>query len=141
MAARLSLTDPRPVDDSRLCFIGSLGEPVTGEAFIGLVKERFGLKVVRSSAPVERVWRVATSCGAGASFAEAAFRAGADAFVTGDVSYHRFAVPRGRMILDIGHYESEADIVAKFVSVLRKNLPTFADCTATHKNNNQIYYY
>ena len=77
---------------------------------------------------------------AGASFAEAAFRAGADAFVTGDVSYHRFFVPEGRMIVDIGHYESEVEIVEKFVSVLQKKLPTFAVYTAKQKNNNPIYY-
>jgi putative NIF3 family GTP cyclohydrolase 1 type 2 len=84
---------------------------------------------------------VATSCGAGSSFAEAAFRAGADAFVTGDVSYHHFFVPEGRMILDIGHWESEVEIVEKFVSVLQKKMPTFAVYTTTLKNNNPIYYY
>ena len=73
--------------------------------------------------------------------AEAAFRAGADAFVTGDVSYHRFFVPEGRMIVDIGHYESEVEIVQKFVSVLRKKLPTFAICTTMRENNNPIYYF
>ena len=122
-------------------FIGLLPAPMRGADFCALVKERFALRVLRCSAPVDEVWRVATSCGSGSSFAEKAFRAGADAFVTADVSYHHFFVPEGRMILDIGHWESEVDIVAKFVSILRKKLPTFAVYTATQKNNNPIYYY
>lgn len=141
MAARLDLVDPEPLDESRLGFIGLLPAPMSGKDFCRYVKERFSLSVLRCSAPVAEVFRVATSCGAGSSFAEAAFRAGADAFVTGDVSYHHFFVPEGRMIVDIGHWESEVEIVSKFVSVLRKKLPTFAVYTAKTENNNPIYYY
>ena len=141
MAQRLGLVEPQPLDESGLGFIGLLPEPMEGSAFCRFVKERFQLHSLRCSAPISEVFRVATSCGAGSSFAEAAFRAGADAFVTGDVSYHHFFVPEGRMILDIGHWESEVEIVEKFVSILQKKLPTFAVYTATQKNNNPIYYY
>jgi len=141
MARRLGLVDMEALDESRLGFVGSLPEAVSGEAFCALVKERFSLKVLRCSAPVASVRRVATSCGSGSSFAAMAFDAGADAFVTGDVSYHHFFVPQGRMIVDIGHWESEVEIVSKFVSILRKKMPTFAVYTATSENNNPIYYY
>ena len=141
MAARLGLVEPEPLDEHQLAFIGLLPAPLSGAAFCDLVKERFSLKMLRCSAPVETVFRVATSCGSGSSFADAAFRAGADAFVTGDVSYHHFFVPQGRMIVDIGHWESEVEIVSKFVSVLREKMPTFAVYTATNENNNPIYYY
>ena len=141
MAERLGLVEPEPLDESGLGFIGLLPEPMEGNAFCHYVKERFSLRTLRCSAPIAKVFRVATSCGAGSSFAEAAFRAGADAFVTGDVSYHHFFVPEGRMILDIGHWESEVEIVEKFVSILQKKLPTFAVYTTTRKNNNPIYYY
>ena len=114
---------------------------MSGPDLCQLVKERFSLRVLRCSYHVETVWSVENSCGAGSSFAEKAFRSGAQAFVTGDVSYHHFLVPEGRMILDIGHWESEVEIVAKFVSVLRKKMPTFAVYTATQENNNPIYYY
>ena len=141
MAARLGLVEPEPLDEHSLGFIGVLPEPMSGEAFCAWVKERFALRVLRCSAPVAEVWRVATSCGSGSSFAETAFQRGAQAFVTGDVSYHHFFVPEGRMILDIGHWESEVEIVSKFVSVLRKKMPTFAVYTATQENTNPIYYY
>ena len=141
MAERLGLVEPEPLDDSGLGLIGLLPAPMSGEAFCAWVKERFALRVLRCSTPVEEVCRVATSCGAGSSFAEKAFQAGADAFVTGDVSYHHFFVPQGRMILDIGHWESEVEIVEKFVSVLQKKMPTFAVFTATQNHNNPIYYF
>ena len=72
----LNRCEPEPLDDSLLGFIGLLPEPMSGPAFCQLVKERFSLRVLRCSAPVETVWRVATSCGAGSSFAEKAFRLG-----------------------------------------------------------------
>ena len=141
MAARLGLADPRPLDESGLAWVGALPAPMSGEAFCQYVKERFALRTLRCSAPVGTVTVAATSCGAGSSFAEKAYAAGAEAFVTGDVSYHHFFVPEGCMILDIGHYESEIDIVAKFVSVLQKNLPTFAVYTTENKQNNPVYYF
>jgi hypothetical protein len=45
------------------------------------------------------------------------------------------------MILDIGHFESENDIVGKFVTLLQEKLPTFAVYTTTQGNNNPIYYF
>lgn len=141
MALRLGLENVTPLDESGLGYIGTLPAPIDGAAFCAWVKERFSLRVLRCSAPVATVRRVATSCGAGSGFAEQAFAAGADAFVTGDVSYHHFFVPEGRMILDIGHFESEQEIVSKFVSVLREKLPTFAVYTTTQENNNPIYYF
>jgi len=141
MAERLGLVETEALDERCLAMTGLLPIPMSGRDFCAYVKERFSLRTLRASAPVDSVLRVATSCGSGSSFAEAAFRAGADAFVTGDVSYHHFFVPEGRMILDIGHYESEEAIVSKFVSVLQKKMPTFAVYTAEQENNNPIYYY
>lgn len=141
MAARLGLVAPQPLDESGLAWIGVLPEPMGGEAFCAYVKERFGLKALRCSAPVAEVTLVGTSCGSGSSFADKAYEAGAQAFVTGDVSYHHFFVPEGRMIVDIGHYESEVEIVSKFVSILQNNLPTFAVYSTMNKQNNPVYHF
>ena len=52
--------------------------------------------------------------GAGLSFLPAALRAGADAYVTADVTYHRFFEALGTdgrpriALVDAGHYETEA---------------------------------
>ena len=46
--------------------------------------------------------------GAGSFLIGDAMRAGADVYLTGDLKYHDFQRPEGRMLLaDIGHYESE----------------------------------
>lgn len=141
MAGRLGLVEARPLDESGLAWIGLLPALMSGEAFVAYVKERFSLPTLRCSRPVGEVSLVGTSCGAGSSFADKAYEAGAEAFVTGDVSYHHFFVPEGRMIVDIGHYESEIDIVSKFVSILQKKLPTFAVCTTHGKQNNPVYHF
>ena len=73
MAERLGLVEPEPLDDSGLGWIGLLPAPMSGWEFCSMVKERFSLRSLRCSAPVEEVFRVATSCGAGSSFASQAF--------------------------------------------------------------------
>ena len=78
MAERLGLVEPAPLDETGLAQIGLLPAPMASEAFCRYVKERFGLRTLRCSAPVAEVFRVATSCGSGSSFAEQAFRAGAE---------------------------------------------------------------
>lgn len=140
MASRLELEDITPLDDSGLIFSGYLHAPLTGTDFCVYVKDKFGVKDLRASAPIKSVYKVATSCGSGSSFAALAEASGADAFVTGDISYHRFFTGRDFMVVDVGHYESEIEIVEKFVTVIKKKMPTFAVCTSTRKNN-PIYHY
>lgn len=140
MACRLELEDVAPLDESGLVLAGYLHAPLTGTDFCVYVKDRFGVKDIRSSSPVKSVYKVATSCGSGSSFAALAESCGADAFVTGDVSYHHFFTRKDFMVVDVGHYESEIDIVGKFAAVLKEKLPTFAVCTTTHRNN-PIYHY
>ena len=85
------------------------------------------LSVIRCSRPVrEPVRRIAVCGGAGADLIGEARRAGAQLYVTGDLSYHRFAVPEGFMVADIGHFEGEVEIVTILLNVLRKNFPNFA---------------
>jgi putative NIF3 family GTP cyclohydrolase 1 type 2 len=53
--------------------------------------------------------------------------AGADAYLTGDLKYHDFFEPDGRLLLgDIGHYESEHSAVDLLYSILTKKNYTFA---------------
>ncbi len=142
MASRLGLRDVQPLVESNLAQIGNLPKPVPQAGFIALVKRAFGLKVVRASASCKKeISRVGICGGSGSEFIPAARAAGADAFVTGDVSYHRFFVDRDFLVMDIGHYESEVAIVEKFLSLLKDNFPTFALHASTHQNNNPIQYY
>ena len=146
MAARLGLKDVRILDEdgegTGLGVVGNLPEPMTAQDALELVKERFALKVVKSSKPVGcKIERVAMCGGSGGSLIGAARAAGAQLYISGDISYHNFFTPEGFMIMDIGHYESEIEIVDILFSLIKKNFPTFAVRITQNINSNPIYYF
>lgn len=140
MASRIGLEDVELLDPDGLGVVGNLPDPMGGEEFVKFIKERFGLKALRCSAPVESVSRVAMCGGAGSSLIGMARQAGAEAYICGDVSYHNFFAENNFMVMDIGHFESEYDIVEKISSLLKEKLNTFA-VQITRNNNNPVYYY
>ena len=122
--------------------VGEWEEPITEQAFLGKLKEVFGSPAVRHTKPVGRaVKRVALCGGSGASLIGKALAAGADAFVTGDVKYHDFFLPEGRMLLaDIGHFESERYTPDLIQNHLARILPTFAT-RLSETGTNPIHFY
>ena len=129
MARRLELQDISVMEDEGgfgLGAVGTLPRPMTGEEAIAYVKDKFGLRNVRVSRPVERVEKVAMCGGAGASEIEAARSTGAQLYISGDISYHHFFTPDGFMVMDVGHFESEVDIVGILFKVISEKFPTFA---------------
>ena len=146
MAARLGLADVSVLDEdgdgTGLGVVGNLPEPMGAEDVIALVKERFALKMMRSSRPLgQKISRVAMCGGSGGSLIGAARRSGAQLYISGDISYHNFFTPEGFMIMDIGHYESEIEIVDILFSLLRKNFPTFAVRITQNIYSNPIFYF
>ncbi len=144
MARRLGLQDVEVLDPEApgvgLGVVGNLPSPVSGEAAVRLVKERFRVAVVRASLPVARVERVALCGGSGSSLIGRAREAGAQAYVSGDISYHHFFQPDGFMVMDIGHFESEVDIVDNLFTLVRKNFPNFA-VRRSSVLKNPVYYF
>ena len=146
MAARLGLVDVEVLDmdgeGTGLGAVGNFPEPMTADQAIALVKEKFALKSMKASKPVEgMISRVAMCGGSGGSLIGAARKAGAQLYISGDISYHNFFTPEGFMIMDIGHYESEIEIVEILFSLLRKKFPTFAVLITQNLNSNPIYYF
>lgn len=146
MAARLGLEDVVPLEDDGcghgLGAVGNLPAPITAEEAVALVKDRFRLKALRASRPVEgQISRVAVCGGSGGSLAGAAEASGAQLYLSGDISYHNFFTKKGFMIMDIGHYESEIEIVDILFSLIRKNFPTFAVRITQNIYSNPIFYY
>ena len=146
MARRLglqnvSILDGEP-DGSGLGVVGDLPEPLDAAAALALVKERFALRVIRASRPVNgKVRRVAMCGGSGSSLIDSARSAGAQLYISADISYHHFFTPEGFMIADIGHFESEVEITDILFSELRKNFPNFAVCIEPDiRNSNPINY-
>ena len=94
--------------------VGTLAQPLALDAFLAHTADALEADALRYTAPPEAtVSRVAVCGGSGMSFLPAALRAGADAYVTADVTYHRFFEPmdasgRPRLaLIDAGHYETE----------------------------------
>ena len=146
MAAKLGLCDVRILDEdgegTGLGVVGDLSQPLTADEAVALVKEKFGLKMLKASRPSDGlISRVAMCGGSGSSLIGAARRSGAQLYISGDISYHNFFTPEGFMIMDIGHYESEIEIVNILFSLIMKKFPTFAVRITQNINSNPIYYF
>ena len=146
MAAKLGLENVRILDEdgegTGLGVVGDLPEPLTAAEAVSLVKDRYALKAMRTSRPVEgRISRVAMCGGSGGSLIGAAMASGAQLYISGDISYHNFFTKDGFMIMDIGHYESEIEIVDILFSLLRKKFPTFAVRITQNLYSNPIFYF
>jgi dinuclear metal center YbgI/SA1388 family protein len=145
MARRLSLKNVEIMEKGEhgegLGVVGTLPEPMKSEEFIAFVRKSFSLKCVRVSKPTEKwISKVALCGGAGRSLIKNAVASGADVYITGDISYHDFLTDNDFMIMDIGHFESEIDIVKTIFDILKEKIPNFA-VQIEKKNNNLVYYY
>ena len=146
MAAKLGLVNVTVLDEygegTGLGAVGDLPQPMTAEQAVRLVKEKFSLKAMKTSRPSEgMISRVAMCGGSGGSLIKAAQKAGAQLYISGDISYHNFFTSDDFMIMDIGHYESEIEIVDILFSLIKKNFPTFAVRITQNINSNPIYYF
>jgi dinuclear metal center YbgI/SA1388 family protein len=108
--------------------IGTLSAPLTGFLLLDHLKKTFGTPVIRYSGdPGLPVSRVAVCGGSGAGLINAAARAGAGAFITGDIKYHSFTeAPSSMLVADIGHYESEKFSLTVLYDLIIKKFPKFA---------------
>ena len=61
--------------------------------------------------------KIAFCAGSGSEFIEEAHKAGADAFVTGDLKFHS-ALESPIVVFDIGHFESEILVLSVFERLL-----------------------
>ena len=147
MATRLDLSDieilEKDADGNGLGCIGNLPEPMDGNQAVRYVAGKYGLSLIKCSKPLETpIRRVAVLGGSGASEIQAAQDAGAQLYITADVSYHNFFTPEGFMIMDIGHFESEVEIVGILLTQIRKNFPNFASyLSAALDRSNPVHYF
>lgn len=72
---------------------------------------------------LKKIEKVAIVCGSGTSFLENAISSGASAFITADITYHKFHEANGRiMLIDPGHYEMEQFVPEGISALLKKQL-------------------
>ena len=96
--------------------VGRLAEPLAPQEFAAHVSDALGfpVRLVSDPAPGVPVERVAVLGGSGGSFIGQAAASGADAYVTGDLSYHDalLAESLGLVALDAGHAATELPSLA-----------------------------
>lgn len=104
----------QPYRDAGIGTIGTLPTPEVLSRFLSRVSDRLKTPALRYVGDeLTRVRTVAVCGGSGSEFTRTAIRAGADAFVTADITYHRYfdalgtdGMPRIALV-DAGHYETE----------------------------------
>jgi dinuclear metal center YbgI/SA1388 family protein len=104
--------------------IGRIGRVPDGESLLELsvraVAVLAGPPVRLAGDPDAPIARLAVVPGSGGAFLEAAREAGADGFLSGDLSHHRVraALDAGLSVLDVGHAASERPGLARLFSFL-----------------------
>jgi dinuclear metal center YbgI/SA1388 family protein len=105
--------------------IGTLETPILGIEFIQRVESVLDCRSLRFAGNPDSmtIKTVAVCGGSGASLINKAFKSGADAYVTADIKYHEFFIPEGKLLIDAGHYETEAPIIKKLAVELQQAFP------------------
>jgi len=107
--ARLKLTADGRFGDQDLGFIGAPAQPLTLAALSALLQFRLGRAAVVVEGDGRPLRRIAWCTGGAQGFFEAAIAAGADAYITGEISEPQahYARETGVAFLACGHHASE----------------------------------
>lgn len=122
--------------------VGTLPAPEPLPAFLARVADRLDTPGLRYVGDDEAsVARIAVCGGSGLSFLPAALAAGVDAYVTADVTYHRWfealdAAGRPRLALvDPGHYETERVAEGLLVDLVERAFPDLPVTRTRHRTS------
>ena len=121
--------------------IGELAEAQASDDFVIAVKKAFGVECAMCNELLRRpVRKVALCGGAGDFLLDEALKAGADAFITGEMHYHQyFGYEQQIQICVIGHYQSEQYTTELFRSIIEEDCPGVRTCIAEISTNPILY--
>jgi len=122
--------------------IGSLPEAIAEKDVLSMLKTIFKTGAIRHSPLTGKPIKTIALCGgSGKSMIYNALAMKADLYFTGDLGYHDFFLPAGRMLLaDIGHFESEQYTSDLLERVIKEKFPTFA-VLKTGRYTNPVNYF
>jgi dinuclear metal center YbgI/SA1388 family protein len=128
LAKAIGLKSPRPLFSKGdrgggIVYLGELPRPTKLSEFSIAVKESLGAPMVRFVGDGNfSVSLVAVSGGSGSDYIIDAAKAGAQAFVTGEVKYHTAlsAVDYGIGIVEAGHFYTETPAVFEMENIIRE---------------------
>jgi dinuclear metal center YbgI/SA1388 family protein len=122
--------------------IGELENEITEDDFMQMLKQQFGLKMIKHTPFLgKKVKKVAICGGSGSFLTKAAIAANAQFYITADVKYHEFFDAENRLVLvDVGHWESEQYTMDLLAKVLQQKFLTFAVLKTGVKTNPVQYW-
>lgn len=148
IAQKLGLLDtafiaPKSVGDAMggAGVVGNLPEAMVSCDFVLKLKRTFDVECAQCNELLRRpIRRVAICGGAGDFLVDEALRAGADAFITGEMHYHQyFGYEQRIQLCVIGHYQSEQFTTEVFRDIIERDCPGVA-CHIAQTNTNPILY-
>ena len=124
------------------CIIGELSEPISAKDYIYKIKNIFNAGCVMTNELLTRpIKKIAICGGAGSFMLHEAIKAGADAFLTGEMHYHDYFGHEDEIqITVIGHYESEQYTKELLAEIIGKTCPDVRTVITAH-NTNPIRYW
>lgn len=122
--------------------IGEFPETISKSRFLELLKEKLQVPCIKyCEGKSEQVKKVAICGGSGSFLISEAMRKGADAFVSGDIGYHRFFDAKEKLLVcDVGHFESEQFVKEVVYGFLKENFANFAVHLAETDTNPVKYF-
>ena len=88
----------------------------------------------------KKIKKVAICGGSGSFLIKDAIAAKADIFISGDIKYHDFFLPEGKILVaDAGHFETEQFTCGLIRDILINNFPNFA-VHLSERSKNPIHY-
>lgn len=146
MAQILGLHDCRPLDEAEngngAGIIGELAQDISDQELLSMIGHLFKVPCLRHNGPLGRpVRRIALCGGSGAFLIDKAASLGADAFLTGEISYHRFFGYDGIVkLIEAGHYETEQYTIELLHDILSHDFPEMK-IEETSCRTNPIFYH
>lgn len=121
--------------------VATFDEPMAADDFMVLLKKVFNVECVMANEMLRRPIRTVAVCGGAGDFLlPDAVKAGADAFLTGEMHYHQFfGWEQIIQIAVIGHYQSEQFTKEIFRDVIGEVCPGVR-CVLSEINTNPILY-
>ena len=121
--------------------IGALPEALAADDFVQAVKKAFDVECAMCNELLRRkIQKVAICGGAGDFLLDEALKAGADAFITGEMHYHQyFGYEQRIQICVIGHYQSEQFTSEIFREIIERECPGIKTCIAETSTNPILY--
>lgn len=141
----LDYFEPHPkYENCGLGVISRFPEPVSTDYAIKLLSDIFSSPVRYCSGKKQKIEKVGIIGGSGSSFLDKALSKNIDAFITADISYHKFHQAKDRLLLaDLGHYEMEVFVVDGLTNLMKQILYKYdgVSVVSSAVHTNPVKYY